>query len=331
MASYEVGFLGHLESPNDYLQFLKGLNPDLEDRMRSDAQLQDILSTLRPTPISEIMLRSANGEVRAGLYVDLFILAHEQFKHKAAINRVVKGCRLLDNAGCKITALGGFSSIIAEIGKLRNSHEFSAALTTGNTMTAATIAQQVCGIAGPADTVTVVGAAGDVGSGICRMLHKRGYRLNLVGRSHTKLAAIGNDLDGCRIADWNTVARHTDVAVLIASAAHGEIELERLPQGATVLDGGHPRNSHPSQHIRYAVAGRVAHYHAVETEIQTIMDTFNGDGETHACLGEAIVLGYERIWEPYSQGSGHIFPDKMSQIMDLGEKHGVTASKLRFL
>jgi predicted amino acid dehydrogenase len=283
-------------------------------------------------PLCDYRLRSAVGKEVAGRYVDLFLLVDSARDALGGSKRVLAGCAEAARTGAELVTLGGFSSIVGERSGVDLQSEFGVPFTTGNTLTAAVLAEQAMGVAGdPGEArITVVGAGGDVGSGICRILHARGYRPLLVGRDRRVLEAVAAELAGTEALSWDDAAPRSDVVILVASAARGAVPLDRVSPATWVLDAGHPANAFRAGRRRYAVAGRVQHAHAPESDLPAVLDHQCWPAETHACLAEGEVLAFEGRWESYSMGRGRITPDRADEILGIAVRHGVTPAPLHF-
>ncbi|SRR6266571_1763491 len=326
--------IGHLESVEAYCRFLSatrgsGLPPvEME-------QVERVIRRLEPMPICNLVVRSPTGAVISAVYVDAFLLADAKWGLAAAaeaVTRVQAAYRAAAQSGVRLVTLGGFSSIVGEFAKLNPSRDYGIAFTTGNALTAAVIAEQVLqSLDGSAATVTVVGAAGDVGSGLCRILHSRGLRLLLVGRRPGPLEALAETLPGARVRHWDDAAPESDVVILVSSASHRGVRLDGVPANALVLDAGHPANAGPppAGGPRYARAGRVRLHHPLESDLPEFIDCFSG-GELHACLAEGMALALEGRWESYSSGRGGITPERAAEILALATRHGIEPAPLRF-
>jgi fatty aldehyde-generating acyl-ACP reductase len=194
------------------------------------------------------------------------------------------------------------------------------------------VAHLVRVLAGPPGdaVITIVGASGDVGSGACRVLHEHGYRPVLVARNQERLQELAQTLPGTRVMTWEVAAPITDIAVLVAGTSKGEISLDAVPRDAYILDVGHPHNADGQGRARYAVAGRARFAHHPQIEIPEVLDLVCRPGETHACLAETVILGFEQCWQSYSMGRGNITPDKVRELLVWGERHGVTPAPLHF-
>lgn len=326
--------IGHLESAEAYRDFLSATRgPGLPPA--SLEQIDRLVRRLQPMPVCNLVVRSPTGAVITAVYIDAFLLADAKWGLAAAaeaVTRVQSAYRTAAQSGVRLVALGGFSSIVGEFAKLNPSRDHGIAFTTGNALTAAVIAEQVLeGLDGAATTVTVVGAAGDVGSGLCRILHSRGLRLRLVGRRPGPLEALAAKLPGATVRHWDDAAPESDVVVLVSSASHGGVPLDRVPASALVLDAGHPPNAAaPSARgPRYARAGRVRLHHPLESDLPEFIDCYSR-GELHACLAEGMALALEARFESYSSGRGGITPERAADILAIAARHGIEPAPLRF-
>ena len=248
---YDVAFIGHLDSMQAYQEALEVLRGPDRPPLTME-RVQELIPRMEPMPICDVALRSAQGFDSRGVYVDVFLLPTRTPALRAALVKVRAACRQAAATGARIGVLGGFSSIVGEQTGARLTDEFGLPFTTGNTLTAAVIATQVERAASDlaAPTIAVVGAAGDVGSGVCRILHSKGLELLLVGRARPPLERLAIELAGQRVCSWAEAAPQADCVVLVASTMHGAISLASVPKHATVLDAGHPPNARPSPGLR---------------------------------------------------------------------------------
>lgn len=325
--------IGHLESSEAYAAFISATRgPALPPVPVED--IDRVIRRLAPMPICNVVVRSPTGAAISACYVDAFLLAEATGggDPAAAIKRVQAAYRVAARSGARLVALGGFSSIIGEAAQLNPSREYGIAFTTGNTLTAAVIAEQVFEIVEEraVTAVTVVGAAGDVGSGLCRILHSRGLRLRLVGRRPQPLEELAAELSGAVVRQWEDAAAECELVVLVSSASLGAVLLDRVPTGAIVLDAGHPPNaSAPSTPgLRYVRAGRIRLQSPMESDLPEFVEHYSR-GELHACLAEGMTLALEERWESYSAGRGGITPARAAEILRLAKKHGMQPSSLK--
>jgi fatty aldehyde-generating acyl-ACP reductase len=319
-----LAIVGHLESLEAYRSALEaargaGLPPVGLEAVRS------ALAHMDATPLCDFVLRSPRGIERRARYIDIGLVIEPGWSAvRGALARVRRACAEARDCGARLGALGGFSSIVAEHERADLEQEFGIPFTTGNTLTAATIAAQVLALdPGGEARVTVVGAAGDVGSGVCRLLSPRATPLTLVGRSQRPLEALAAELGTARVCSWEDAAGATEIAVLVASAGIGELRLNALAASAVVLDGGHPPNAEAVPGVRYALAGRVVFETPPECDLPVILSDRYPPGQGHACVAEGVVLALEGRFESFSCGRGHIRRERAAEILRLAERHGV--------
>jgi fatty aldehyde-generating acyl-ACP reductase len=318
-----VAFVGHLPSLGEYRVFLSAMRgADLPPL--SEDRLAPLLRRLDPMPVCDFVLRSPMGGALPARYIDAFLIVDAQWQMATAVGRVHAACAVAARTGARLVALGGFSSIVGESARLDPSREFGVPFTTGNTLTAAVVAEQAL-TAAEGDThhrVTVLGAGGDVGSGVCRILHARGFTPALVGRRPAPLAALASELPGTAVCSWEDAAPRSDIVVLVSSATLGAVSLERVSRSAVVLDAGHPPNGANAPGVRYARAGRVRLSCPLETDLPALLRHYE-PGEVHACLAEGMTLALESRWEAYSVGRGGITPVRAAEILALAARHGI--------
>jgi fatty aldehyde-generating acyl-ACP reductase len=327
----DVALLGHLESTADYAALLDELRP----RARSDpSDLADLLAHLQPAPVCDVELRSTTGApltaryTLTARYIDLFLAVQGSFHPASARRKLARACVEARKTGARLAALGGFASIAGER-DADLADAYGLAFTTGNTLTAAVIAAQTASVADAKTTVTVVGAAGDVGSALCRVLYRNDHRLLLVGRSPRPLESLAAELRGAEVRELHDALARTDVLVLVASAPMGGIALAGLPPHARVIDAGHPRNATPTGYL-WARGGRVHHAVPPSSDLPVVLRFAGPPGETHACLAEACVLAYEDRLDACSLGRGRISPAATDAMLERAARHGITPAPLRW-
>jgi fatty aldehyde-generating acyl-ACP reductase len=313
-----VALIGHLESRFAYCELIATLGRGTVDEARVGA----LLPHLSPAPIARARAYSTTGAHIDAHYIDMFLEVGAGFSPLRARTKLHQAVHAAERTGASLGALGGFSSIIGEAANTTFAHAMP--FTTGNTLTAAALVEQVHAHVAAPGPVVVVGAGGDVGSGVCRGLHALGYTVQLVGRSPKPILALASELAGAQPATWEDAAKTAACVVLVASAALGEISLTNVPAAALVIDAGHPANSSSRAH-GYARGGRMHFAAGLESEISSLLE---GPNEAHACHAEACVLGFEQRSEAFSRGRGNITLAAMQEVLMLAARHGVRPAKL---
>ena len=152
----------------------------------------DVWCTAPPQLVENVEVKSATGISIEGSYIDSCFVPEMLSRFKTARRKVLNAMELAQKKGIKITALGGFTSIIFENFNLlqhkqiRNTSLEWERFTTGNTHTAWVICKQLeinaprIGIDLKKATVAVIGATGDIGSAVCRWLINKTGILSLI-------------------------------------------------------------------------------------------------------------------------------------------------------
>jgi predicted amino acid dehydrogenase len=321
----DVALIGHLESTAEYTALLDELRGG---RASTADALAPVLRHLQPAPVCDVRVTSTRGMRCTARYIDMFLSVDDSFHPASARRKLERACTEARKTGARIAALGGFASIVGE----RDADvaaQHGLAFTTGNTLTAGAIAAQVASVADTDATITIVGAPGDVGSALSRVLHARGHRLVLVGRSPKPLASLAAELPGAEVDTLEGALPRTDVLVLVASAPIGAVGLAGLPPHAHVIDAGHPRNAGATGHA-YARGGRVCHAVLPSSDLPIILRFEGPPGESHACLAEACVLAYDDRLDACSVGRSRISSAAVAEMLARAERHGVTPAPLRW-
>jgi len=326
-----LAFIGHLETAEAYLDLLTCARGDDLPKLSLE-EIEPLLRVLDPMPVCSLTLRSIRGTAVLAHYIDVGLLPDVQTGLRKALARIRLAGLEARAAGARLGVLGGFTSILGELAGVDLGRDLGLPFTTGNTLAAAVIAEQVASLEPHLDgsSVTVVGAGGDVGSGLSRILHARGVRLLLVGRTRRPLENLATELKGAQPLSWPEAASRSKIVVLAASAAAGSIPLDAVPSQAFVLDAGHPPNARLDGHAHYAVAGRVTHALPPECDLPALLSARYATGESHACLAEGEVLAFEERWERFSSGRGRIVPERAEEILGLAQRHGIRPAPMRF-
>ncbi|MBO1346743.1 MAG: long-chain acyl-[acyl-carrier-protein] reductase [Hormoscilla sp. GUM202] len=331
------GLIGHLTS----LEHAQEVARDLGYPEYADQGL-DFWCSAPPQIVDNIKVTSITGQIIEGLYVESCflpeMLAYRRIK--AAMRKILNAMALTQKQGIKITALGGFSSIVFEELNLhehrqvRNIELEFERFTTGNTHTAYVICRQVelasaqLGIELSQATVAVCGATGDIGSAVCRWLNTKTdvASLLMIARNQERLQALQSDLGRGQIMGLEEALPQADIIVWVASMRKGmEIDPKQLKQPCLLIDGGYPKNmgtkiSHPGVHVLNG--GIVEHSLDIDWKIMNIVSMAVPERQTFACFAESMLLEFEKLYTNFSWGRNQITVEKMEQIGKLSVKHG---------
>lgn len=311
-----VAFVGHLDGVTAYREALTALRGDDLPAPTPEA-VRQLVDEMAPMPVCDLELHSIRGTSCRATFIDAFLIVEGL---RRAVRKVEEAVAEVVAVGARVAALGGFTSIIGE--RAGVAWPTGPAFTTGNALTAAVLAAQSGRAAGGPATIAVVGAPGDVGSGLVRLLVEDGHTVLAVGRNPRRLAALVDELPVLHPMTWDEAAPRADVVVLVASTEAGAIAVDQVADGVPILDAGHPPNAQPG-HLGTVVAGRMIHERPPTGGIPAFTSHNCAPGEHHACLCEAEVLGLEGRYEAWSSGRGNITCAAARQILAWAEAHGI--------
>jgi fatty aldehyde-generating acyl-ACP reductase len=297
-----------------------------------------------PQMVDEVAVTSTTtGKTVYGQYVESCFLPEmlAQKRFKAATRKIINAMAFAQKRGINITALGGFSSIIFEnfnLDKIKHIRNVTLELerfTTGNTHTAYVLGRQVqqgadqCGIDLKRATVAVIGATGDIGSGLCRWLteHTPVQELVLVARDQERLQNLRSELGSGLIQTIHQALSIADIVVWVASMGQGlDLTHENGPDRVLHIDGGYPKNmaKAPRREGVYVLdGGIVEHSLDIEWKLMNIINhVANPARQIYACFAESILLEFEQLYTNFSWGRNQITVEKIDEIGRLSIKHG---------
>jgi fatty aldehyde-generating acyl-ACP reductase len=311
--------------------------------MLSEKELEPYLKGMPPSRVAEILpVRGARGEEVRGCYIDCYFnpadLA-DPAKQKHAIRKVEQGCELAARLGVRIVSLGGFTSILGELSRPITQID-NTIFTTGNTLTTYSIvktAEDVAARTGlelASARVVVIGASGDIGSGVSRWFNGRVGRLDLLARNVRRLDRFAETLPETQTAVFcfgedalPSIAPHADICISVASTFSAAFDPSMFSNRAIICDAGYPKN------VRVKDGAGPLVFHGGMMRLPAVPKMEPGDlmeeiypfsDVSHGCLAEGVLLAMARRHEPFSQGRGNITPERIAELGALAEDFGFT-------
>jgi fatty aldehyde-generating acyl-ACP reductase len=337
-ATARFALIGHLDSWEKTAAVVRTLRGGV-GRPISVRDVREVVPFLPPRTVCRVTVFSTDGSCAHGVYVDAF-LSPERLcdgSVKERIQRIRDAASCAHREGATVAALGGFSSIVLE-GKvdLLPSHE-EVAFTTGNTLTVAYIVKAVeraAALAGrplSAQTILILGATGDVGSGCARYLLGRASRLLLCARNPNRLRKLQRSLasEATSVAistEPEELLPQADFVVAAASLAAPRFSLRSVRPDAIVCDAGYPKNvlsdGSPGPVVFFGGMGQVLGGLQLVPDLLSVLAPHPVPNVVQGCLLEGMLLALEGRSESYSRGRGNILPASVDEIWCLAEKHG---------
>jgi fatty aldehyde-generating acyl-ACP reductase len=351
----DFALIGHQESwkaATDVVSALRGPNR----APIPDDEVQELLPWIPPRAVCRVEIGSTlgiNGDIHrihgrcsaSGIYIDTFIppdrLGATHLHDNVARVRQAAAYAIREQA--KIVSLGGFSSILIE-GKFDQiPHKRETAFTTGNSLTVALIVQgilKMCALDGrglESATLLIVGATGDVGSGCARCLAPLVSKMLLYARNVERLHALAAELEteGTQVetaTDLRQFRAEAQIVICAASLALPSLLLTRVAPDALICDAGYPKNltpaTLPNARVFFGGLGQVRGGMHFEPDLAGVLNHHPFPNVVHGCLLEGMALALERRFDPFSQGRGHITPDKVTEIEQIATRHGISLAPL---
>ncbi len=343
--SLDFALIGHSDSWDAAGRVVSALRGNTHPPIPSE-ELRQILPWIPPRAVCRTVAISSRGDRAKGIYIDSFIPPDRldvQFMQQNLV-RVREAADYAVRQRAAITTLGGFSSILLE-GRLNLLPlDKGTAFTTGNTLTVAFIVRGIEKAAALARrdlrqaSLLIIGATGDVGSGCARCLGPRVKRLLLSARNQARLQQLASELRSLGIqvdvgADTDRLATEADLVICAASLPAPALLLEALPPHAIVCDAGYPNNlksgSGPSHAVVFSGGlGHVSGGLEFDPDLLGILNRHPFPNVVHGCLLEAVALAFEKRFEPFSCGRGHITPSRVDEMWNIAQRHGINLPPL---
>lgn len=344
----DFALVGHQESwraAADVLALLRGPG----HAPIPDDEVPEILPWIPPRAVCHIEVRSVLGTKAHGLYIDSFISPDRLDASflRDNLGRVRDAVAYACRERAKIVSLGGFSSILIEGNIDRLSEHAGTVFTTGNSLTVAFIVQgmeRMCALEGRdlrSATLLIVGATGDVGSGVARCFAPRVKRVLLHARNPERLRALAAELSGGGAAvdvvldlehpDPQHPPARADLVICAASLASPSLLLDGIAPGAIVCDAGYPKNLSPGSSgakVFFGGLGQVTAGMTFVPDIHKVLYRQPFPDVLHGCLLEGMALALEGRFEPFSHGRGFITPQRVEEIAAVAARHGIHLSPL---
>ena len=246
---------------------------------------------------------------------------------------------LAGRLGARIVGLGGFTSVCCDEGR-EIAEDCDVAITSGNTLTAALAIQGVIKAAELLDLdlkdarMAVIGATGDIGSAVTRVLAPKVAEVLIAARNNRRLNEFAEELStsgNSRVSIVKYIheaVRGADIILTVTSAITTLVEPGDLLPGSIVCDVAIPHNiAREVREIRNDVLvfdGGIANYPPLEFmgRERRWTSLFPKPTQIYGCLAETIVLALEGRYENFSIGRGGITKEKIMLIWEMAVTNG---------
>lgn len=322
----KFAFIGHPPDLNIYREYIKFLKP--EKTFRDEL----LIKLFEWTPSYKIK-DWYNISIDSKQYVDgimvmvPFIPEMREIKHKVVVKKIEQAISIAANEGCTVASLGAFTSIVLQGQEKDLSEKYNIKLTSGNTLTAAVIIKSIkmltdqLGINLKDQTLAIIGASGDIGTGCLSYFGNKVSRMELTARGIPMLENIvqkhHNDIT-CDIEISNNnknALKKADIVIFVTSAHTTLFSIDDFKPGTIVCDASAPLNV-SSNGIN---KDNVFLYHggilSLPCEFNLNFDVgLASTNHFYSCQIESILMAYNTDL-PCSWGRGNITREKISRYI----------------
>jgi fatty aldehyde-generating acyl-ACP reductase len=338
--------IGHQDSWAKILHVVNAMRSGQGNPELSLDEVRGSYTYFPPRKLFDITVSSTRCGALNGCYIESFLSPDEldaAHLHKN-FNKVKEACACASRLGADVVSLGGFTSIILETRQDPGIFPGHTAFTTGNTLTAAFIADAVEKAAIHWEQplhrsgLLIIGSTGDIGSACVAYFKGKVKKLLLCARQPGPLRKQQETLLAEGIAASSSVTINdllpgSDYVICVASSMISGADLSLLPGHAIICDAGYPKNlQHAiginSDRMFYGGMGLVTGGFRFTPDYRHDIYDFNLENAGHGCLLEAVVLAMENRAVPFSTGRGRITPTAMQEIRDMASRHGIVTAPL---
>lgn len=323
----KFALIGHPPDIGLFRKYIRYLKP--EKTFRDEL----ILKLFEWTPaykISEWNDISLDGETFTdGIMIMVpFLPEMKEIKLKEVITKVENAIASAAAEGCNVAALGAFTSIVLQGKEDYISKKHNIKITSGNTFTAALIIKSIediterFGVNLKDQTIAIIGASGDIGSGCLVYFGDKVKKMMLTARGVPMLEKIvenNKNFINCEItiSDNNKKAiDNSNIVIFVTSSYESLVSIDDFMPGTIVCDASAPLNVKAEGKYRndiFLYHGGIA---ALPFKFETGLDIGLASPENlYGCLTEGILIAHDENL-PSSWGRGNITSDKIKIYMN---------------
>lgn len=257
-----------------------------------------------------------------------FLPEMKDIKLAEVTQKIEQAIAISKDNGCTIVSLGAFNSIILQGQEEAISKKYNIRLTSGNALTAAIIVKSIeeltqkFNINLKQTTMAIIGASGDIGSGVLSYFCDKVKKLNLTARNLDNLNKVVEQRKKyikCEVAALTEnikAIRESKIIIFTSSAYNRLFSVDDFPPGTIICDASAPLNVAYKEEPRkdlFLYAGGIA---SLQKEIDVGFDI--GLASTYSmygCMTEGILLAC-KLDLPCSWGRGNITREKIGLFLN---------------
>ena len=290
--------------------------------------LKKIIPLFPPVVGGEIKFAGSDETKGWVIWVTLSAEQMLSLPREKVFKKIFDAAMLAKKLGAEIIGLGELTSPLTHggidlVGKLDGM-----SITTGNSLTAATVIESVKNIAQikkidlQKEKIAIVGAAGSIGRGVAAFFIRIGQSLILVERANkiSELSAHLSLSKDSRVELSSEISRikEAKIIIVVTSSTESLIKSEYLRKDAIIYDITQPKNTSPEvlkeRPDVTLVDGGIIDTPRIDYGVSIGLKKH----QAYACLAETVIFGMESIGENYV---GFTKDETISRMTELYNKH----------
>jgi fatty aldehyde-generating acyl-ACP reductase len=257
-----------------------------------------------------------------------FLPEMRDIKLAAVIKKVEDAISIAASEGCRVAALGAFTSIVLQGREDELAAKYNITLTSGNSTTAALIIHSIEKLLARSgrdlsnETIAIIGASGDIGRGVVLWFGNKVKRLLLTARNKALLDNIVADYSNkltCTVetsTDNMAAIKAAGVSIFVTSAYTALCSQNDFPVRAIVCDASAPLNVQFAPPLRTDITlfhGGIA---ALPCSLDPGFDIgLAAPHHLYGCMTEGMLMAFNDSLPP-SLGRGNITVEKIQCYMN---------------
>lgn len=323
----KFALIGHPPDIDLFRKYIKYLKPDKTFR---DELILKLFEWTPSYKINEWHDISLDGKTFTdGIMIMVpFLPEMKDIKLKEVITKVENAIESAAAEGCNVAALGAFTSIVLQGKEEHLAKKYNIKITSGNTFTAALIIKSIediterFGIDLRNQTLAIIGASGDIGSGCLVYFGDKVKKMMLTARGIPMLKTIvTNNIHfiNCEIdiSDNNKRAiDNSNIVIFVTSSYKSLMSIDDFMPGTIVCDASAPLNvkmNGKSKNDVFLYHGGIV---TLPFKLETGLDIGLASSKNlYGCLTEGILIAHDETF-PSSWGRGNINNNKIRIYMN---------------
>ena len=319
--------IGHPPDMDLYRAYIKHLKPDKTYR---DELLIKLFEWTPAYKIKEWNDISLDGKVFTdGIMIMVpFLPEMKDIKHKKVVDKIEQALAIASEEGCFIAALGAFTSIVLQGQEKNYSEKYNIKITSGNTLTAALIIKSIeditekFGVNLKEQTLAIIGASGDIGSGCVTYFGDKVNKMMLTSRGIPMLEKTVSNIKesiNCEVDisnDNKRAVNNSNIIIFATSAYQSLFTVNDFKLGTIVCDASAPLNVKLDGNLRPDVFLYHGGISSLPFELDPGFDIGLASPFTlYGCQTEGILIAHDENL-PYSWGRGSISRQKIDTYLN---------------